>query len=245
MKAHSRKAVPARSPHAPQAKGTHAKKRSAIHPRLTTYLWLSAFAAAMAFMESAVVVYLRELYHPAGFHFPLLPIPLKMALTELCREVATVVIILQAAWLAGKNPRERFAAFAYLFGLWDIFYYLWLNLLISWPTNPLDPDILFLIPVPWVGPVLAPILVAFFLMGLALTLHPPSPNTPIPKVGAPEWALLLGGAALILWTFMEANARSVGFDMSVVYPDPYRWEVYGIGYSMGLIALVSLTLQHA
>ena len=34
-------------------------------------IWLTIYAVAMAYLESAVVVYLRAIYYPEGFGFPL------------------------------------------------------------------------------------------------------------------------------------------------------------------------------
>ena len=50
------------------------------------FIWISLFAIGMAFLESAVVVYLRALYYPEGFVFPLKTMDSTLALTELLRE---------------------------------------------------------------------------------------------------------------------------------------------------------------
>ena len=36
-------------------------------------IWLTVFAIAMGFLETTVVVYLREILYPNGFSFPLAP----------------------------------------------------------------------------------------------------------------------------------------------------------------------------
>ena len=76
-----------------------------------------------------------------------------------------------------------------------------------------------------------------------LLLRPVTPKPPAPKVTLIEWTLFLGGSALILWTFMETNAAHAGFGMTVFYPVNYNWDLYGIGYFMGLVAFGRLALR--
>ena len=126
----------------------------------TKIIFSSLFAISMAYLESAVVVYLRELYYPDGFQFPLTGIPLRILIIEIGREAATILMLYAYAKSVGSNGREVMAYFSLNFGVWDIWYYIWLKLLLDWPATILDWDILFLIPVPWVGPVLAPVIVS-------------------------------------------------------------------------------------
>ena len=124
--------------------------------------WLSLFSVSMAYLEAAVVVYLREIYYPGALTsiFPLKMMSPLNFVVELGRELATLLMLASVALLAEKGKWRRFYAFLYVFGLWDIFYYLWLRLFIHWPGSLKDFDILFLIPVPWFGPVYAPVLTA-------------------------------------------------------------------------------------
>ncbi|MEI2825904.1 MAG: hypothetical protein V9F04_05470 [Dermatophilaceae bacterium] len=117
--------------------------------------WMTVYAIAMAFLESAVVIDLRALYYPVEFTFPMAPIDRRIAITELLREVATMVMLLAPGAMLTRRALERFAWFIYCFGVWDIFYYVFLKAILDWPVTLLDWDILFLVPVPWVGPVLA------------------------------------------------------------------------------------------
>lgn len=110
----------------------------------------------MAFLESAVVVYLRAIYYPDGNLFPMKLIEGRIAVTELWREAATMVMLITVAVIVSKRAIERFAWFIYAFAIWDIFYYVFLYFLLGWPQSLLTWDILFLIPVTWTGPVLAP-----------------------------------------------------------------------------------------
>lgn len=124
---------------------------------------LTVYGVAMALLEAAVVVYLRLLYYPEN---PVVIFPLKFMNAydvgvELSREAATVVMILTVAMLAESGSRTRlFAAFVFVFGVWDIFYYAWLKFFIDWPVSWLEWDVLFLIPTVWLGPWLCPVMIS-------------------------------------------------------------------------------------
>ena len=135
--------------------------------------WLMIWGVAFGYIEASVVVYLREIYYPEGFVFPLVMIQDRIMLTEVLREVATLLIILATVCLAYQRLQSRIAAFVVLFGVWDIFYYLFLKLLLNWPESLGTLDILFLIPAPWVGPIWAPILVSigFIYAGTVILMH--------------------------------------------------------------------------
>ncbi|MHC4753080.1 MAG: hypothetical protein ACYTFW_24855, partial [Planctomycetota bacterium] len=127
------------------------------------------FSIAFGYIEAAVVVYLREIFHPDGFTFPMTifgigPHWKRFLLTEIGRETATIVLIFTGAWLFGRNLQQRFAYFLTIFAVWDIFYYVWLKVLINWPASIMDWDILFLIPVTWASPVLYPVLISITLL---------------------------------------------------------------------------------
>jgi len=127
------------------------------------------FSIALAYVEAAVVVYLRRIFYAAGFTFPLTSFPgsahsEQLLLTEIGRETATLVIIFTSSWLFGRSLQQRFAFFLAIFAVWDIFFYVWLKVLLNWPATLTDWDILFLIPVTWAGPVWAPVLVSLTLL---------------------------------------------------------------------------------
>jgi hypothetical protein len=134
-------------------------------------LILVLFAVAMAYVEAMVVVYLRWL----------IPMPAWTGIStykDLCRfikdagimwseqtrEFATIVMLVCIAWLFGKNIRERAAGFLIAFGIWDIFYYVFLYLWLRWPQSLLEWDVLFLIPCPWVAPVILPVCISLIMI---------------------------------------------------------------------------------
>lgn len=136
-------------------------------------LLLSAYAVAMAYVEAMVVVYIRRLLPEKDLGFisldriETLLRDNHIYLQEQTREAATIVMLLSIAWLSGRGFRDRAAAFLWCFGLWDIFYYVFLRLWLGWPTSLMDMDILFLIPGPWVAPVLLPVSVSVVMLFVA------------------------------------------------------------------------------
>ncbi|GJQ21907.1 MAG: hypothetical protein HBSIN02_22620 [Bacteroidia bacterium] len=183
------------------------------------------FSAAFAFVEASVVVYLRELYYPHGFAFPLSPIEPFHLIVELCREVATILMLIAAGLLAGATRWQKTAWFLIAFGLWDIFYYVWLKAVLDWPSSLTDPDVLFLIPIPWIGPVLAPVIVSlvFIAAGSLILRNEYSGVGFSPPLAA--WGFAGLGTCLILYTFMSDIPASLHFQM----PSPYNYWIFGAG----------------
>lgn len=167
-----------------------------------TLFWLTLFSIAMGYLETSVVVYLRKLYYSDGFKFPLVAVTSDITITEFWREVATMVMLLGAGIMTGRNAQQRFVYFLYCFAVWDIFYYVFLYVLLGWPQSLLAWDVLFLIPVPWVGPVLCPVLVSLTMIGLTLaTLYGQSRGHKA-RLNALEIIILLTGCGIILTSFM-------------------------------------------
>lgn len=165
-------------------------------------LWLSLFAVSMAYLESAVVVYLRALLFANGFSFPLPPLQPLIIGTEIGREAATIFMLLAPAAMLAARRMQRFAWFLIAFGVWDIFYYVWLKVLLGWPESLLAMDILFLVPVPWVGPVLAPSLVSLGIICLGVLLLVGAERHVRFGMQWGEWFLCSIGAGVVLWSFM-------------------------------------------
>jgi hypothetical protein len=112
---------------------------------------LVLFSIAMGLLEAVVVVYLRMLFYPEGFAFPLKVMPDKVYLVEIAREAATLIMLASVSAAAGRKHYERLAYFLLTFAVWDIFYYVFLKVFLNWPATLLDWELLFLIPVTWIG----------------------------------------------------------------------------------------------
>lgn len=197
-------------------------------------LWVTVFAVAMAFVESAVVVYLRVIYYPEGFTFPLKLIMDDTIMVELYREIATLFMLLAVAVLAGRRLWERFAWFMLAFGVWDIFYYIWLKVLISWPSSLSEWDILFLIPVPWIAPVSAPLSISLLMILAGILIVHLFQNGHEFRPALTSYILASAGAALILYSFMQ----DTGATLYQQTPQPYHYEFLVIGDILFVAAFV-------
>jgi hypothetical protein len=197
---------------------------------------LVIFAIAMGCLEAAVVVYLRELYYPSGFHFPITIITDRIAFVEIGRESATIVMLAVPAFLAARGFYGRFAAFSLMFGVWDIVYYVALKLTLDWPASLMTWDILFLIPVPWIGPVIAPCLVSVCLIAGALIVFRVQDKGARIEGRPWEWALgVLGGLTVIL-------SFTIDFRQVIASGEHgnFSWPVFFAGLAMGWIAFISI-----
>ena len=190
-----------------------------------TILWIALFSIAFAFVEASVVVYLRAIYYPEGFAFPLKLMSSHHIAVELSREVATIVMLAAAGMLAGKSRWEKFSYFLIAFGVWDIFYYVWLKLTLNWPFTLFDWDILFLIPLPWIGPVIAPVLVSFVMIAGGLLMIRREEREGLFRATRLMQALALTGTAVILYSFLNDTDATLGLQV----PKPYRYELMAAG----------------
>jgi hypothetical protein len=198
----------------------------------TRIILIMLFGVAMAYVEAMVVVYLRELFYPEGFSFPLKLVPLNLITMELFRELASVVMVVAVAAIAGKKFWERFGYFIVLFGIWDIFYYIWLKVTIDWPFSLLDWDILFLIPIPWIGPVIAPVLVALLMVVIGLSITSLFARGYTFRPTALTWVLSVVGTTALLFSFM----RDTGATLYQQMPQPYWYGFLIVGLLLNLIA---------
>ncbi len=193
------------------------------------------FGVAFAYIESAVVVYLRALFHPEGFAFPLqafdmTPLGRRLLLTEVGREVATLVLILTAAWLFGRTGQERAAWSLVIFAVWDVFYYVWLKVLLDWPASIMDWDILFLIPVIWASPVLYPVLISAAMFAFAVAILYRSAQGSPPVIRYTDWLGWLASTVIIIVAFCLGGTHVMEPD----YAEHFRWPLFMVGYAVGV-----------
>lgn len=187
--------------------------------------YVCLFAIAMGYFEAIVVVYLRELYYSGGFSFPLKLISTRMIILELFREAATIVMLISVSALAARKFWNRFGYFIIMFGVWDIFFYIWLKVAINWPSTLFEWDILFLIPLPWIGPVIAPVLVAVFMIAIGLSITYLFRKGYNFRPTALTWVLAIGATLLILYSFM----RDIGATFHQKIPEPYYYPLLFAG----------------
>ncbi len=191
------------------------------------WLIVVLFAAAMAWVESAVVVDLRTLVDRIEpYQTNPLPIANGLGEAEMVRELATMIMLFAVGWLAGNTQRPRVGYLLIAFGAWDILYYVFLKIIVGWPHSIWDWDILFLLPLPWWGPVIAPVLVAAMMI-IAGTLITQCDQSLWPSRRA--WILNLSGGTLALLVFMSDALRVVNGGIEAIrmtLPAWFNWPVF-------------------
>jgi len=170
--------------------------------------WLIVFGVAFGLVEAAVVVYLRAQFYPQGFDFPTGKLPTNILHTEIVREAATILMLIAISMLASKNQLGRVGIFFTVFGIWDIFYYIWLKVFLDWPTTLFDWDIFFLIPRTWVAPVLAPLLVCTVLIGCGLWLIWQEEKEPRTSFSLLDWIVEIIAGGIIILSFLANDGTS-------------------------------------
>ncbi len=211
------------------------------------------FGISFGYVEAAVVIYLRPNFYalrerfypqvPRDELFPLLtarqvreagPEEFKLLGTELGREAATLLMLAAVALAVAKKFSDWFAAFLMAFGAWDIAFYAFLKLLIAWPASLLTWDILFLLPVPWTGPVLAPVLVSLTMIGAGLVyFRRESIGRPMRLRGF-HWAGAGAGGLMILAAFTWDYRNLIAGGM----PQSFHWPLFGLGEAVALLAFL-------
>lgn len=210
----------------------------------TKIRWLAVvlFATAMAWVEAAVVFYLRTMIDRIEPYQPTpLPIFGGLGKAELVREFSTLVMLSTVGFLAGNNRRSRFGYFLIAFGIWDIFYYVFLKILTGWPHSLADWDILFLLPLPWWGPVWAPVSIALVMI-LWGTLASQHESYSSHTVSGWNWGLMAAlGALIALYVFMSDafHTSRAGGSLRKMLPDSFDWKLFSVG--LLLMTLPSLS----
>ena len=209
-----------------------------------TFLIVVVFSIAFGYIEAAVVVYLRQIFHPDGFIFPMTvfgtgPLFKRFLLTEIGREAATIVLIFTGAWLSGHNRQQRLAYFLIIFAVWDIFYYIWLKVLLNWPASIMDWDILFLIPVTWASPVLYPVLISITLIAFAVViLYRCSCGRPI-RATLPDWLAFSAAGFIVVVSFCLPGLHITEQDFASYF---YR-QLFAAGYLFGFLIFLKCLLK--
>jgi hypothetical protein len=222
-------------------------RRPRFHVRAAVARWMAVgvFAIAMAYVESAAVLYLRTIYggiDPIGpRHTPFNPLP-DFVWIEIGREAATMLMLSMVGYLAASSLPGRIGAFAIAFGVWDIFYYVFLWVFAGWPASPFAPDVLFLIPLPWWGPVVSPVLVAAMVVvaGAAAMARELGDGLPRPRLTDSSAVVL--GCGLCLVAFMADAILALprgGLEAAYdVRGGPFPWPIYAAGLLLCSAGLV-------
>jgi hypothetical protein len=208
--------------------------------------WIAiiVYAVAMAFMEAALVTYLRMLVGSTDpYRAGTLAIPEWMMRTELVRELASLVMLGAVAWLAGRSWRARLGYFMVAFGVWDIFYYLFLAPISGWPRSILAWDVLFLIPLPWWGPVLAPVSIAVLMLVLGTQITQLGKQDDTQWPGLVAWSCCIFGTMLALYAFMADAIHALSRDPEMLgrfLPESFNWAVFILALAMMAVPVAEL-----
>ncbi len=208
------------------------------------WLVVVLYAAAMAWVEAAVVYYLRTMIGRIEPHQPD-PLPMFGGLgkVELVRELATLVMLFTVGVLAGRTWRGRVGYMCIAFGIWDIFYYVFLKLICDWPHSLLSWDILFLIPLPWWGPVLAPVIIAILMIAWGTLASQFDEERPWTRWNLGPWLLGFKGMALALYLFMTDSLRVAGRGEEAirqVLPGEFAWGWFAIAAFLMSVPVLAL-----
>ena len=217
---------------------------------------LVLFGIGFGFVEAVVVVDLRAILSPAaGWSsplsadelFPMIPLErleeadpaaARLMRIEVAREAATLILLMGVGLAAGRTFLQRFSSFLVAFAIWDLSYYLFLSVLLGWPKSVWTWDILFLIPVPWAAPVLAPVIVATTMVIAGATVIVWEASGRLFCISLRDWfAIILGGLILIAsfcWDWR--NIASGGM------PNPFPWGLFLVGQSMSLAGFLHAVL---
>ena len=209
------------------------------------------FSIAFAYFEAAVVVYLRTIFYPAGFTFPLTqfglsPLWKRLLLTEIGRETATMVIIVTSAQLIARSLQRRAAYLLTIFAVWDIFYYVWLKILSSllkvipnWSSSIMDWDILFLIPITWAGPVLAPVLISVTLLLFAIIILYRDSCARGLEVTLMDWLGFIVAGLVVVVCFCIAGLHITEAD----FQSHFYWTVFALGHLSAVALFLKCLLK--
>lgn len=189
------------------------------------------YAIAMAYVESAVVVYLRAMYKIDDLLQDMPRMSDPYITIEIGREAATLVMLMIIGGMMGRRWQDRIGYTIFTFGLWDIFYYVWLNVFIGWPKTLLDWDILFLIPLPWWGPVLSPMLIAIIMIVGGVLAVVMTERGEILRISFVGWSMSCVGVLLALYVFMFDAIQALPggiVAISASRPTFFNWYLFNV-----------------
>ena len=217
---------------------------------LWRWIWVVTFAIGFGWVEGSVVVYLREIYFDGLFYFPIVVnwqngkhVLDYLMRIELGREIATIIILVAVGCAAGKTAWQKFSFFMIGFGIWDIFYYIWLWVMVGWPKSLMTWDLLFFIPLPWVGPVITPILIALAMTVAGSFIFYYDNEGVKFRLHWYDWVIELGCGLLMIvafcWDWKNIMRLPDGIERSGI-PNPFVWWLYLPAY---LLAVVYFSLR--
>ncbi len=218
-----------------------------LAPAKRVWFVVVLFAVGMAWVEAASVYYLRVLVdRVVPYQANPLPVAGALGLVEMVREAATLVMLLTVGMLAGRTWPTRLGYSAIAFGVWDILYYVFLVLMSGWPASLLDWDILFLLPLPWWGPVLAPVSIAVLMVVLGTFVTQSADGPTETSFTSTPWNLNALGIVLALYVFMADAIHSVPEGLEAtrqLLPTAFNWPLFCVALALMAAPAVEMGLR--
>ena len=201
---------------------------------------------AFGIIEASVVIYLRPLFNGSITDFSLQILPIQsidgpfhhIIKVEIYRELATLILIFAAAWLAAKHWWEGVCHFVFLFAVWDIVYYIWLYFQLAWPATLFEWDILFLIPKAWYAPGIAPVIIS--MLGIFTSIIVVNAFEKLPSFKIKPIYLVLIILSFLIWYISFTHQVEPG---QTEFPEQYSWLMFFSGAFLILIANILILLD--
>jgi hypothetical protein len=203
------------------------------------FFYVAIYAIGMAYLEASIVVYLRKLYGISDLMISVPAFDPVVSVIELGRELATLIMLLAVGLVSGKKFQSQIGFSLYAFGLWDIWYYIWLVIFIGFPQSLFDWDLLFLIPLPWWGPVIAPVMISVLMIISGVRLALLEEKGLFVRLKWLDWAMLALGSGTMLYAFMSEAISSLPAsveNLSDFRPSSFLWPIFLIGYAISIYA---------
>jgi hypothetical protein len=150
------------------------------------------------------------------------------------------------AYLAARTPVARIGAFAVAMGVWDIGYYAFLWFFSGWPDSLLAPDVLFLIPLPWWGPVVSPVLVAAMVVAAGAAAMARELADGVPRPAPSDVLAIVAAIAICLVAFMWTALATLPNGIETAYyarGGPFPWPIFLVGIAIGTLGLLRVLIR--
>jgi hypothetical protein len=140
--------------------------------------------------------------------------------------------------VAGRNGLHRFCFFMIAFGVWDVFYYIWLRVLVGWPHSLMTWDLLFFVPLPWVGPVITPVLIAVTMVVVGSLIVSLEERGCLVRLRWYDWVIEAACGVLVVvafcWDWRNILQVPDGLERSGI-PNPFAWWLFLPAYLFSVV----------
>ncbi len=112
---------------------------------------------------------------------------------------------------------------------------MFLKIIYDWPKSLFDWDILFLIPLPWWGPVIAPVSIAVLMIVWGTLVTRDAVRDQVPATTSIWWPVSALGIALALYVFMADSFHAVSQGVTVpgaVLPTVFNWPLFAVAVTL-------------